>query len=136
MKVTKHIDKIIDMEEKKIFNVLYGQSGGPTSVINASAYGLIKEAKKHPDKIGKIYAMHYGLEGLLKEDIIDVTSFKESKLKDLLTTPGAAFGSNRYKLNDEITDKDKFDKIIEILRKYNIHYFFYGTFSVQLLTNK
>lgn len=126
MKVNKHIDKMFLMEEKKIFNVLYGQSGGPTSVINASAYGLIKEAKKHPDKIGKIYAMHYGLEGLFKEDIIDVASFKESKLKDLLTTPGAAFGSNRYKLNDEITDKDKFDKILEILNKYNIHYFFYN----------
>lgn len=120
------IATMLTMEERKIFNAIYGQSGGPTSVINASAYGLIKEAKKHPDKIGKIFAMHYGIEGLLNEDIIDVSSFKEKELKALLTTPGAAFGSNRYKLNDEISDKAKFDKIIEIFNKYNIHYFFYN----------
>lgn len=126
MNIDSLLDKMLTMEEKKIFNILYGQSGGPTSVINASAYGLIKEAKKHPDKIGKIFAMHYGIEGLLKEDIIDVTSLKDKNLKALLTTPGAAFGSNRYKLNDEITDKDKFDQIIEVFKKYNIRYFFYN----------
>ena len=64
--------------------------------------------------------MHYGIEGLLNEDIIDVSSFKEKELKALLTTPGAAFGSNRYKLNDEISDKDKFDKIIEIFNHRNL----------------
>ena len=107
-------------------NAIYGQSGGPTSVINASAYGLIKESKKHKDKIEKLYAMHYGIEGLLNEDLIDLTDISDTKLKSLLSTPGASFGSNRYKLNDEITDKDKFDKIIEIFNKYNIHYFFYN----------
>ena len=114
------------MEQEKKINIIYGQSGGPTSVINSSAYGLIKEAKKHQDKIDKIYAMHFGIEGLLNEDIIDLTSLKDDELKKLLTTPGAAFGSNRYKLNDEISDKEKYDKIISIFDKYNIHYFFYN----------
>lgn len=114
------------MEQKKKINIIYGQSGGPTSVINSSAYGLIKEAKKHKDIIDKIYAMHFGIEGLLNEDIIDLTSLKDDELKKLLTTPGAAFGSNRYKLNDEISDKEKYDKIISIFDKYNIHYFFYN----------
>lgn len=107
-------------------NIIYGQSGGPTSVINSSAYGLIKEAKKHKDKIDKIFAMHYGIEGLLSEDFIDLTNIDDKKLKLLLTTPGAAFGSNRFKLKDEIEDKDNFDKIITIFKKYNIHYFFYN----------
>lgn len=114
------------MEQEKKINIIYGQSGGPTSVINSSAYGLIKEAKKHQDKIDKIYAMHFGIEGLLNEDIIDLTSLQDDELKKLLTTPGAAFGSNRYKLNDEISDKEKYDKIISIFDKYNIHYFFYN----------
>lgn len=114
------------MKQEKKINIIYGQSGGPTSVINSSAYGLIKEAKKHQDKIDKIYAMHFGIEGLLNEDIIDLTSLQDDELKKLLTTPGAAFGSNRYKLNDEISDKEKYDKIISIFDKYNIHYFFYN----------
>lgn len=114
------------MEQEKKINIIYGQSGGPTSVINSSAYGLIKEAKKHQDKIDKIYAMHFGIEGLLNEDIIDLTSLQDDELKKLLTTPGSAFGSNRYKLNDEISDKEKYDKIISIFDKYNIHYFFYN----------
>lgn len=114
------------MKQEKKINIIYGQSGGPTSVINSSAYGLIKEAKKHQDKIDKIYAMHFGIEGLLNEDIIDLMSLQDDELKKLLTTPGAAFGSNRYKLNDEISDKEKYDKIISIFDKYNIHYFFYN----------
>ena len=114
------------MEQKKKINIIYGQSGGPTSVINSSAYGLIKEAKKHKDIIDKIYAMHFGIEGLLNEDLLDLSEYTDKELKKLLSTPGAAFGSNRYKLNDEITDKEKYEKIISIFEKYNIHYFFYN----------
>ena len=114
------------MEQKKKINIIYGQSGGPTSVINSSAYGLIKEAKKHKDIIDKIYAMHFGIEGLLNEDLLDLSKYTDKELKKLLSTPGAAFGSNRYKLNDEITDKEKYEKIISIFDKYNIHYFFYN----------
>ena len=114
------------MEQEKKINIIYGQSGGPTSVINSSAYGLIKEAKKHKDIIDKIYAMHFGIEGLLNEDLLVLSEYTDKELKKLLSTPGAAFGSNRYKLNDEITDKEKYEKIISIFDKYNIHYFFYN----------
>ena len=114
------------MERKEKYSLIYGQSGGPTSVINSSAFGLFKEAHKHLDKIDKIYAMHYGIEGLLNEDIIDLTNKSEKELKSLLSTPGAAFGSNRYKLLDEESDKEKYDHIISILKKYNIRYFFYN----------
>ena len=109
------------MKKRLIGNLIYGQSGGPTSVINSSAYGLFTEAKKHKDRINKIYAMHYGIEGLLKEDIIDIDNYSDKELKNLLTTPGSAFGSNRYKLGNDVEDKDKFDKIIEIFKKYNIY---------------
>ena len=103
------------MKKRLIGNLIYGQSGGPTSVINSSAYGLFTEAKKHKDRINKIYAMHYGIEGLLKEDIIDIDNYSDK-----------AFGSNRYKLGNDVEDKDKFDKIIEIFKKYNIRFFFYN----------
>lgn len=111
-------------KEILIGNVLYGQSGGPTSVINASAYGLFKEAFKHKNRINKVYAMHYGLEGLLLEDLIEIKE-NNKNLKKLLNTPGAFFGSNRYKI-DYVKDLDKLEKIYEIFKKYNIRYFFYN----------
>lgn len=107
-------------------NAIYGQSGGPTSVINASAYGYIKECKKHSDKISKIFAMHYGLEGLLDDNILDLTNLDDSSLERLKNTPGAAFGSNRFKLLDSKSDPDTYFKILEIFKKYNIRYFFYN----------
>lgn len=114
------------MKYQLIGNAIYGQSGGPTSVINSSAYGLIKEVKKHKTIIKNFYAMHFGIEGLLKEEIIDLAKYNEAELKKLLTTPGAAFGSNRFKLSDPISDKDKYERILEIFKKYNIRYFFYN----------
>lgn len=103
-------------------NLLYGQSGGPTSVINSSAYYLFEEAFKHVDRIENIYAMHYGLEGLLEEDLILIKNNKE--LKKLINTPGSYFGSNRFKLDYQ--DKETFIKILNIFKKYNIRYFFYN----------
>ena len=97
------------MKQRLIGNLIYGQSGGPTSVINSSAYGLFKEALKNKDVINKVYYMKYGIEGLLNE---------------LIYTPGAAFGSNRYKL--KTSNSDVFLKILNIFKKYNIRYFFYN----------
>ena len=77
------------MKTQYIGNAIYGQSGGPTSVINSSAYGVIKEAKKHQDLIPEIYAMHFGLEGLLEDDIINLSKYNDKDLKKLLNTPGA-----------------------------------------------
>ncbi|MFA6755027.1 MAG: 6-phosphofructokinase [Bacilli bacterium] len=105
-------------------NVLYGQSGGPTSVINASGYGLFKEAFSNKDIVEHVYAMHFGIEGLLENDLIEV--FNNKELEKLCYTPGAYFGSNRYKL--EKTEKAKTDlaRILEVFKKYNIRYFFYN----------
>lgn len=107
-------------------NAIYGQSGGPTSVINSSAYGVIKEARKHPQSIKNIYAMHYGLEGLLKEQIIDLSSYSLEELAKLKNTPGAAFGSNRYKLPDVSIGEETYEKIFSIFKKYDIKFFFYN----------
>lgn len=114
------------MKTRLLGNAIYGQSGGPTSVINSSAYGVIKEAKKHSDTIEKIYAMHFGLEGLLDEDLIDLTQYSDEELSKLINTPGAAFGSNRFKLPHYTKDEELYKKIMDTLSKYNIHYFFYN----------
>ena len=66
-----------------IGNVLYGQSGGPTSVINSSAFGLIEEAYKLGIK--KVYAARYGIDGIINDDLIDLSIFSENELKELKT---------------------------------------------------
>lgn len=114
------------MKTQLIGNAIYGQSGGPTSVINSSAYGVIKEAKKHQEIIPTIFAMHFGLEGLLEDDIINLSKYSDIELKKLLNTPGAAFGSNRFKLPHYIKDEEIYKKIIATFKKYNIRYFFYN----------
>lgn len=107
---------------KKKGNILYGQSGGPTSVINSSFYGLIKASYRYKNKINKIFVMHYGIEGLLENDyfIIDPKTYK--KYKKLINTSGAYCGSNRFKLKDEYHYK----KILEFFKNNNIKYFFYN----------
>ncbi len=104
-------------------NILYGQSGGPTSIINSSAYGLIKAAINNPN-INEIYCMHNGLEGLLKEELIKINKSKD--YSSLIFTPGAYFGSNRHKIKDYTEDESEYLKILEIIKKYNIRYLFYN----------
>lgn len=98
-------------------NVLFAQSGGPTTVINASCYGIITEAQKHNLKV---YAAIYGIEGVLNNNIIELTDLESDTLEILRYSPSSAFGSCRYNLKE--TD---FEKIIETLDNYNIGYFFY-----------
>ncbi|MDN5302021.1 MAG: ATP-dependent phosphofructokinase / diphosphate-dependent phosphofructokinase [Thermoanaerobacteraceae bacterium] len=98
-------------------NVLFAQSGGPTAVINASCYGIIKEAKKSS---GKIYAARYGVEGLMKENLIEMTDIDDAALEVLRYSPSSAFGSCRHKLKE-----DEFEAVFKIFDKYNIGYFFY-----------
>lgn len=98
-------------------NILFAQSGGPTSVINASCYGIIKEAKKHG--LG-IYAARHGIEGVLIDDIIDLTDIHENALEILRYSPSSAFGSCRHKLVEE-----DFENILETFKKYDIDGFFY-----------
>lgn len=102
-------------------NVLYGQSGGPTAVINASALGLFLEAMER-EEVGEIYACHFGIEGLLKEDIINVRELPREELLALRHKAGAHFGSCRYQLKTE----EEYERILALFEKYNIRYFFYN----------
>lgn len=107
-------------------NLLYGQSGGPTSVINASAYGVIQKALENPERIQDIYVMKHGIQGALREELYNIKDQSEEDIKLLKHTPGSAFGSVRYKLKDfEIDDRD-YQTLLMIFKKYNIRYFLYN----------
>ena len=99
-------------------NAIIGQSGGPTSVINSSLAGVIEGATKS-EKIDQVFGMNYGIEGFMNEQIIDLSSQSVQVLEGLRTTPSSALGSSRHKVKDE-----DFPRIIEVLEKYNIRYFF------------
>jgi 6-phosphofructokinase len=100
-------------------NLIIGQSGGATAVINASLVGAV-EAALAEERIDGIYGMLHGVEGLLKEDMIDLRRQASSVWTRLLYTPSAALGTCRYKLKDEDPER-----VIAILRKYNIHFLLY-----------
>ena len=99
-------------------NAVIGQSGGPTSVINSSLAGVIN-ASVDSELISEIYGMNYGIEGFLSEKLVDLGNQKPKILEGLRSTPSSALGSSRYKLSD--TD---LPNILEILKKYNIRFFF------------
>jgi 6-phosphofructokinase len=100
-------------------NLIVGQSGGPTAVINSSLAGVVLEALEH-DEIEEIYGMVHGVEGLLKEDIIDLGRQSAAVIDGLRATPSAALGSCRHKL----TDAD-YGGLLEVLRAHEIRYFLY-----------
>jgi 6-phosphofructokinase len=107
------------LSSKPSGNLIIGQSGGATAVINASLVGAV-EAALTDQRIGNIYGMHHGIEGLLKEDIIDLRQQPTSLWSQLIYTPSAALGSCRYKLQPH-----DLERTIEILRRYEIHYMLY-----------
>jgi len=109
-----------------IRNAFYAQSGGVTSVINASACGVIETARKHPDKIGKIYAGRNGIIGALTEDLIDTGQESDADIAALRYTPAGAFGSCRYKLKDLEKSKAEYERLIEVFKAHDIGYFFYN----------
>ncbi len=100
-------------------NLIIGQSGGATAVINASLVGAV-EAALGESRIDGIYGMHYGIEGLLKEDLLDLRQQPAKLWAQLLHTPSAALGSCRYKL-----EEDDPQRAVEILRRYNVRYVLY-----------
>lgn len=104
-------------------NMIYIQSGGPTSVINTSFYGAVMEAKKHPDQIDHIYGSIHGIEGLIDDEIIDVGQEEQEQLDLLLQTPGSILGTTRRKLPKDIHDPI-YGKIIENIKKHEIKYVF------------
>ncbi|GAA0419063.1 6-phosphofructokinase [Cocleimonas flava] len=107
-------------------NAFYAQSGGVTSVINASACGVIQTAKKHSDKIGTVYAGKNGIIGALTENLIDTSKESDEDIAGLLHTPSGAFGSCRYKMKSLEENKVEYDRLIEVFKAHNIGYFFYN----------
>jgi 6-phosphofructokinase 1 len=107
-------------------NVFYAQSGGVTAVINASAAGVIETARRHRNKIGKVYAGRNGIIGALTEDLIDTSLETAAAIKALRHTPGGAFGSCRYKLKGLEQNRAQYERLIEVFRAHNIGYFFYN----------
>ena len=107
-------------------NAFYAQSGGVTSVINASAGALILEAKKHKELIGKVYAGKNGILGALREELIDTSKESRSAIESLKNRPGGAFGSCRFKLKGLDTDRKEYERLIEVFKAHNIGYFFYN----------
>ena len=103
-----------------IGNVLVGQSGGPTSVINASVAGIVAEALNH-ECIEEIYGTLNGVLGLLQEELIDLASESQQQIRALKHTPGAALGTCRFKLKKQAD----FDRVLEVFKAHNIRYFFY-----------
>lgn len=107
-------------------NAFYAQSGGVTSVINASACGVIETARKHRARIGKLYAGRNGILGALREDLIDTGAETAAAIAALRHTPGGAFGSARYKLKGLEENRAEYERLIEVFRAHNIGYFFYN----------
>ncbi|QSA96052.1 6-phosphofructokinase [Methylococcus sp. EFPC2] len=109
-----------------IRNAFYAQSGGVTAVINASAAGLIETARRHPDRIGKVYAGRNGIIGALTEDLIDTGLESDEAIAALRYTPSGAFGSCRYKLKGLEENKAQYERLIEVFKAHDIGYFFYN----------
>ena len=107
-------------------NAFYAQSGGVTAVINASACGLIETARRHRNKIGKVYAGRHGIIGALTEDMIDTGKESAAAIRALRHTPGGAFGSARYKLAGIDKNRSQYERLIDIFRAHDIGYFFYN----------
>ena len=110
----------------KKMNAFYAQSGGVTAVINASACGVIETARKHKDKLGKVYAGRNGIIGALTEDLIDTSKESAKAVAALRYTPSGAFGSCRYKLKSLEANRREYERLIEVFKAHNIGYFFYN----------
>ena len=106
-------------------NAIYAQSGGVTSVINATASAVI-EASRKSKKINKLYAGKDGIIGILNEELIDTSLENSSDIKKLMHTPGGAFGSCRHKLKDVNQSKREYERLIDVFKAHDIGYFFYN----------
>ena len=108
------------MAEELAGNCLTAQSGGPTSVINASLAGVITEALNH-ECIEEIYGGLNGILGILNEDLVDLASESQQTIRGLRYTPSSALGTSRYKLKRS----QDFERVLQVFEAHNIHFFFY-----------
>jgi 6-phosphofructokinase 1 len=105
--------------------VIVAQSGGPTPVINASLRGVVDGCRAYPDVFGTVYAGYHGIEGVLKEELLDLSAQAEEELCLLSTTPAAgAIGTCRYKLKAD--QQEDFERVVEVFKAHNVGYFFYN----------
>ena len=100
-------------------NLVIGQSGGPTAVINASLVGVVQEARRHGE-IGKVFGMRWGIQGFLQEELVDLGSEPDDVLEAVRRTPSSALGSCRLKLKDE-----HLPLVLDVIRRHDIRFFFY-----------
>ena len=107
-------------------NAFYAQSGGVTAVINASACGVIETARKHTDRIGKVYAGRNGIIGALTEDLIDTGKESDAAIRALRSTPAGAFGSCRFKLKSLEANRREYERLLAVFKAHRIGYFFYN----------
>jgi 6-phosphofructokinase 1 len=114
------------MPAAKPRNAFYAQSGGVTAVINASACGVIETARKHKNRIAKVYAGRHGIVGALTEDLIDTSKESAASIRALRWTPSGAFGSARYKLKKFEDNPAQYERLIEVFKAHDIGYFFYN----------
>ncbi len=105
--------------------LIIGQSGGPSSVINCSAYGVIKTGLENPN-ITKVYGACNGIKGVLDDRLMIMDEEDPAELANMLHTPSSALGSCRYKIADPDVDDTDYKRILEIFKKYDVRYFFYN----------
>jgi 6-phosphofructokinase len=105
-------------------NVIVAQSGGPSPVINNSLRGVIHACRAFPDRFGRVYGGWHGIEGVLKEELLDLSAQPPAEIELLAATPAAgAIGTCRYKLRS--TQREDFRRVVEVLRAHEVGYFFY-----------
>jgi 6-phosphofructokinase 1 len=106
-------------------NVIVAQSGGPTPVINSSLRGVIDTCAMFPDTFGTVYAGWHGIEGVLKEELLDLSAQPEDEIALLRYTPSAgSIGTCRYKLKKD--QQEDFERVIAVMKAHNVGYFFYN----------
>ena len=106
-------------------SLIIGQSGGPSSVINSSAYGVIRTALDS-DCITKVYGAYHGIKGVLDDQLLCMDEEDRAELDRLPYTPSSALGSCRYKIADPDVDDTDYKRILEIFKKYDVRYFCYN----------
>jgi len=107
-------------------NAFYAQSGGVTSVINASACGVIETCRQNENRIAKLYAGHNGIIGALSEELIDTSLESDADIAALKSTPSGAFGSCRFKLKSLEQNRREYERLIAVFQAHDIGYFFYN----------
>jgi len=120
--------------KKQNRNVLYAQAGGVTAVINASAAGVFEMCKRHPEVFDRIYAAKNGIEGVLEENLIDLTHIDNDTLDKLKHLPGAAFEACRFDLDPLDKNPAQYERVLQVFKHYQIGYFFYNGGNGSMVT--